>query len=63
MISRGLFLATLLFAGPFLSASWAQNKAEPGPPYPNGSNITRSLLVELRNANEADIVIFQVGTH
>jgi hypothetical protein len=40
-MSRGLFLGTLLvFAGPFLSASWAQNKAEPGPPYPNGSNIT-----------------------
>ena len=40
---RGLFLGTLLFVGPFLSASWAQNKAEPlapGPPFPGGSNIT-----------------------
>ncbi len=34
-MSRALFLGTLLFAGPFLSMSWAQNKTEPtqtGPP-------------------------------
>jgi hypothetical protein len=40
---RGLFLgtlATLLFAGPFLSASWAENDADPDPPYPAGSDIT-----------------------
>jgi hypothetical protein len=43
-MSRGLFLGTLLgtllFAGPFLSAPWAQDKAAPGPPYPAGSVIT-----------------------
>ena len=40
---RGLFLGTLgtlLFAGPFLSAAWAQNKDEPGQPYPGRSVIT-----------------------
>jgi len=43
-MSRGLFLGTLLFVGPFLSISWAQNKTEPPlpgwPPFPSGSNIT-----------------------
>lgn len=36
-MSRALFLGTLLFAGPFLNMSWAQNKAEPTqtrPPFP-----------------------------
>ena len=36
-MSRALFLGTLLFAGPFLSMSLAQNKTEPtqtGPPLP-----------------------------
>ena len=28
-MSRALFLGTLLFAGPFLNMSWAQNKTEP----------------------------------
>jgi hypothetical protein len=42
-MSRALFLGTLLFAGPFLSASWAQNKTEPTeawPPYPSKSEMT-----------------------
>jgi hypothetical protein len=42
-MSRELFLGTLgtlLFAGPLLSASWAQNKAEPVAPFPGGSEIT-----------------------
>ena len=42
VMSLGRFLGTLgtlLFAGAFLSASWAQNKSEPGPPYPAGSDI------------------------
>ena len=42
-MSRGLCvgtLGTLLFAGPFLGASWAQNKVEPGPPFPGGADIT-----------------------
>jgi len=36
-MSRALFLGTLLFAGLFLSMSWAQNKTEPTqtrPPFP-----------------------------
>jgi hypothetical protein len=36
-MSRAMFFGTLLLVGPFLSASWAQNKTEPtetGPPYP-----------------------------
>jgi hypothetical protein len=36
-MSRALFFGTLLFAGPFLSMSWAQNMAKPtqaGPPFP-----------------------------
>ena len=36
-MSRALFLGTLLFAGPFLSMSWAQNKTEAAqtvPPFP-----------------------------
>jgi hypothetical protein len=36
-MSRALFLGTPLFAGPFLSMSWAQNKTEPThtrPPFP-----------------------------
>jgi hypothetical protein len=36
-MSRAVFLGVLLFAGPFLSMSWAQNKTEPaqtGPPFP-----------------------------
>jgi hypothetical protein len=36
-MSRALFLGTLLFAGPFLSLSWAQDKTEPtqtAPPFP-----------------------------
>jgi hypothetical protein len=40
---RGLFLGTLgmlLFAGPFLSASWAQDKAKLAQPFPEGSVIT-----------------------
>jgi len=28
-MSRALFLGTLLFAGPFLNMSWAQNNTEP----------------------------------
>jgi hypothetical protein len=43
LMSRAVFLGTLLFIGPFLSSSWAQNKTEslpPGPPFPGGSNIT-----------------------
>jgi hypothetical protein len=43
LMSRALFVGTLLFVGPCLSMSWAQNKTEPpqpGPPFPNGSNIT-----------------------
>jgi hypothetical protein len=41
--SRGLFcrlLVLLLFGGPFLGTSWAQNRAEPRLPYPEGSDIT-----------------------
>jgi hypothetical protein len=40
---RALFFGALLFVAPFLSMSWAQNKAEPpapGPAFPSGSNIT-----------------------
>src|SRR5215212_1163723 len=36
-MSRALLLGTLLFAGPLLGMSWAQNKSEPtstGPPFP-----------------------------
>ena len=36
-MSRALLVGTLLFAGPFLSMSWAQNKIEPtqtGPSFP-----------------------------
>ena len=43
LMSRALFVGTLLFVGPCLSMSWAQNQTEPpqpGPPFPNGSNIT-----------------------
>jgi hypothetical protein len=32
-MSRALFLGTLLFAGPFLNMSWAQNKTEPTFPF------------------------------
>src|SRR3979490_1363434 len=42
-MSRALFLGTLLFVGPFLSMSWAQNKTEPterGPPFPGTSQTT-----------------------
>jgi hypothetical protein len=45
-MSGGLFLGTLttlLFAGPFLSVSWAQDKAEPptpAPPFLSGAEIT-----------------------
>src|ERR1700730_18875919 len=41
--SRGLFcrlLALLLFGGAFFGTSWAQNRAEPRLPYPEGSDIT-----------------------
>ena len=46
---RELFLrtiGTLLFAGPFLTVSWAQDKAEPPtlvPPYMAGAEITSQL--------------------
>jgi hypothetical protein len=37
----GLFLATVMtLAGPLLGPCWAQSRAEPGPPYPAGSEIT-----------------------
>jgi hypothetical protein len=41
-MSRSVFLGTLLFIGPFLSMSWAQNKLEPqtAPNAPTGSDIT-----------------------
>jgi len=48
-VSRGLFLGalgTLLFAGPLLSVSWAQDKAEapaPVPPALAGAEITSQL--------------------
>ena len=40
---RALFVGVLLFVGPFLSTSWAQNKTEPtdgGPLFPGTSQIT-----------------------
>jgi hypothetical protein len=49
VMSRGLFLGalgTLLFAGPFLSVSWAQDKSEPptpAPPFLAGAEITSQL--------------------
>ena len=42
-MSRAVFFGTLLFVWPFLSMSWAQNKAQPteaGPPYPATSKMT-----------------------
>jgi hypothetical protein len=42
-MSRALLLGTLLFVGPFLSMSWAQNKTEPtdaGPLFPGESQMT-----------------------
>ena len=42
-MSRALFLGILLFVGPFLSTSWAQNKTEPRdavPLFPRTSQIT-----------------------
>lgn len=48
-MSRGLLLrtiATLLFASPFLSVSWAQDKAQPptsAPPNLSGADITSQL--------------------
>jgi len=42
-MSRAVLFGTLLFVGPFLSLSWAQNKTEPteaGPPYPAASKMT-----------------------
>jgi hypothetical protein len=41
-MSRALFLGTLLFVGPFLNTSWAQNKTGPtdaGPLFPGTSQI------------------------
>jgi len=49
-MSRGLFVGTLLFAGPFLGASWAQNKAEPGPPFPSGADITFQWIYSCANS-------------
>ena len=46
VMSRGLFLGTLgtlLFAGSFLSVSWAQNKPPPVPPFLEGAKITLQL--------------------
>jgi len=43
---RGLLLGTLgtlLFAGPFLDVSWAQDKAPPLPPFLDRSDITLQL--------------------
>jgi hypothetical protein len=45
-MSRGLFLGTLgtlLFAGPWLGVSWAQNKQPPVPPFLEGSEITLEM--------------------
>jgi len=45
-MSRGLFLGTLetlLFAGPSLGVSWAQNKQPPVPPFLEGSEITLEM--------------------
>jgi hypothetical protein len=42
-MSRAVFFGTLLFVGPFLSMSWAQNKTEPtntGPLFPGTSQMT-----------------------
>jgi hypothetical protein len=36
-------LGTLLFAGPFLGLSWAQNKPPPVPPFLEGAEITLQL--------------------
>ena len=46
VMSRGLFLGTLgtlLFAGPSLGVSWAQNKQPPVPPFLEGSEITLEM--------------------
>jgi hypothetical protein len=45
-MSCGLFLGTLgtlLFAGPYLGVSWAQNKPPPVPPFLEESEITLEL--------------------
>lgn len=52
-MSRGLCvgtLGTLLFAGPFLGASWAQNKVESGPPFPGGADITFQWIYSCPNS-------------
>jgi hypothetical protein len=43
LMSRAVFFGTLLFVGPFLSTSWAQDKIDlsaAGPRFPGGSDIT-----------------------
>jgi len=43
-MSRALFLGTLLFVGPFLSISWAQNKTEPTETAPPSSVMSKTTF-------------------